>query len=411
MLRTLRHYVWVLASLVLVGGCSTGTDTPEGRKPSPEETRRARAGELIDRGMKLSKEEKLDQAIECYSEAIRQDPRYGLAYIQRAQAWEKKGQLDRALADYDKAVRVTPSDAFAHRVRGLYWLDREKYDQALTDFDQSIRLDPHHGFSYLSRGMALYHKGKYEPALADLDKAIRLNPDLTKSYAYRGMIRQEQGQYKLALADFNQYLRLHPKDAIAYAWRGGVALQTGDLDRALADYNQSIRLNAKEAILYENRSIVWWKKGCYARALVDLQTSLRLDPGNYMARSKLAMLRATCPDKKYRNGDEARMEAGKACLATDWKYPYALECMAAAHAELGRFEEAAVWQRGAIRLIPEQERASRTDLTDTLKLYKACKPLRIGSDEDRLKHKGGMAPEPPKPVIRSGVPREPTTHK
>jgi tetratricopeptide (TPR) repeat protein len=52
-----------------------------------------------------------DRAIADYSQAIRLDPKYAVAYINRGISYEAKGDNDRAIADYDQAIRLDPKDA------------------------------------------------------------------------------------------------------------------------------------------------------------------------------------------------------------------------------------------------------------------------------------------------------------
>ncbi|MGB0384758.1 MAG: tetratricopeptide repeat protein [Ardenticatenaceae bacterium] len=52
-----------------------------------------------------------------YSEAIRLNPDYALAYNNRGFAYEKKGERDLAIADYRKAVELGNERARGHLER------------------------------------------------------------------------------------------------------------------------------------------------------------------------------------------------------------------------------------------------------------------------------------------------------
>jgi Tetratricopeptide repeat len=55
-----------------------------------------------------------DRAIADYSAAIRIDPNYVAAFVDRRIAYRAKGDLDRAIADDNQAIRLNPNDAFAY---------------------------------------------------------------------------------------------------------------------------------------------------------------------------------------------------------------------------------------------------------------------------------------------------------
>jgi hypothetical protein len=68
--------------------------------------------------------------------------------------------------------------------------------------------------------------------------------------------------------------------------------------------------------------------------------------------------------------------ARKACELTSWQEPGYLDTLAVAYAAAGRFEEALHWQRRALELCREEEKA---DYESRLRLYEAGQPYREGT--------------------------------
>jgi len=87
-----------------------------------------------------------------------------------------------------------------------------------------------------------------------------------------------------------------------------------------------------------------------------------------------ALLRAACPDAKFRDGALAIADATKACERAKWKNANYLATLAAAHAEAGDFAKAIHWQNKALDLSTNSEKTRRTVV---LKGYHAKKPLRL----------------------------------
>ena len=84
-------------------------------------------------------------------------------------------------------------------------------------------------------------------------------------------------------------------------------------------------------------------------------------------------IRATHPEKKWRNGKQAVELAERCCQLTNNRFAKALDALAAAYAETGRFEDAEDAQIKAIELTPQ---AMRAEQMARLRLYMAKKPFR-----------------------------------
>jgi serine/threonine-protein kinase len=86
------------------------------------------------------------------------------------------------------------------------------------------------------------------------------------------------------------------------------------------------------------------------------------------------MLRATCPDETYRDGQQALAFAKQAVELNLQKFADAPAAMAAACAELGDFEQAAEWQTKAIELCWNDK--DKAKARERLAVYQAGKPWR-----------------------------------
>ena len=105
--------------LIAVSGCGPARGSKGDRaRPSPLTTRRSRstpdALELRRPGHRLADEARPEKAIADFSEAIRTDPGFALAYLNRAGVRYEKGEFDKAIADLDAAIRRQPKDAHAY---------------------------------------------------------------------------------------------------------------------------------------------------------------------------------------------------------------------------------------------------------------------------------------------------------
>lgn len=234
------------------------------------------AQEWFERGYK-SKDP--DEKLRFNSNAIRLNPNFAEAYVNRGVARKSKGDLEGAIQDYNEAIRLDPNDADSFNNRGNARKIQGDADGALLDFNEAIRLKPDYAFAFHGRGVTLYGKGDMNGALLDYNEAIRLKPDYPNAFYVRALARKALGDLDGALLDYNEAIRLKPDDANFFRNRGMTRHDKEDLDGALLDYNEAIRLKPDYANTFYDRADLWRKKNQSTAAISDLQKYLDLGGG------------------------------------------------------------------------------------------------------------------------------------
>ena len=125
---------------------------------------------------------------------------------------------DRAIADYSEAIRLDPKYALAYNNRGFAYFGKKDYDRAIADYNEAIRLEPKSTRSYSNRANAYRAKGDVEHAIADYSELIAISPKNSYSYRTRGLAYLYTGALPKALADISQASDLNPKDAYHAVW-------------------------------------------------------------------------------------------------------------------------------------------------------------------------------------------------
>jgi tetratricopeptide (TPR) repeat protein len=143
-------------------------------QPTPTKQELSAEG-YFNRGYALK--DKSNEQIAYFTEAIRLNPQYAIAYYNRGKAHEEQGDLAGAIADFTEAIRLNPQAALAE-------------------------------FAYTNRGKARRAQGDVAGAIADFTEALRLNPQAALAYFKRGNLHQIQGNIAAAIADYEQYLEL-----------------------------------------------------------------------------------------------------------------------------------------------------------------------------------------------------------
>jgi len=157
-----------------------------------------------DRGFGQEIIKNLDQAIEYYSNAIRETPEFSGAYYRRGICYDALERIDLAMEDFTKALEInskwnnnTASKAYYNRARSRDTLKpddpvkrKELRLLSLSDWTKSLELDATDPEAYFGRGLVLADLGDHEKAIADYKKAYNLSLDTKRKIIFAESIEK-----------------------------------------------------------------------------------------------------------------------------------------------------------------------------------------------------------------------------
>lgn len=212
-----------------------------------------------------------------------------------------------------------------------------------------------------------------DAGIARFGRDIAKNARDAQAFWARGQAYRAKGDATAATRDFDEVIRLAPRSHLGYLSRGTIRYENEDWDAALADFDKAVELEPENAASRQLRNLVYAAKGDWDKAVEELNLVVERDPKDARGYNGRAWLRATCPEEAFRDGPAALADAKKACELTGHLNFRCLGTLAAANAELGNFEEAVKRQKQAIKIAPEEYRAS---FGERLKLYESGQPYR-----------------------------------
>ncbi|MBV8898596.1 MAG: tetratricopeptide repeat protein [Verrucomicrobia bacterium] len=193
-----------------------------------------------------------------------------------------------------------------------------------------------------------------------------------------------QGKVNEALDMVNRIIADNPNNWRAHFLKAAVLVLAERRDDALREMDQSIRLahhsNVSAALLselYQSKGRSCIDYGRYQDAKRALETAVHLQPNDPTTLNDLAWMFATAQNKQVRNGRRAVSLATKACRLGGWTNAFAIDTLAAAYAESGRFDEAARYEQLAMQnLRPEDRKEQLGGMQNRLQLYESGQPYR-----------------------------------
>jgi TolB-like protein/Flp pilus assembly protein TadD len=285
-------------------------------------TRNSAAFDAYLRGAKAysSRQEGKDTptAIAAYTEAIRLDPDYALAFAGRSMAFSSyageaataaaaREAFDRAQADARKALALAPDLAQAHLALAFVSDNTLDFTQANYEYERALALAPGNAEVLRRSGGFAAYMGHFDAGLAAAHRAVVLDPLARESHLVLGRALYAARRYEEAVAAFAEVISLDPYK-ITYADRGLAYYGLGDLERARASCETTADYWASKqclAVIYDKfgrhadaeaefaklkatlgdnsayqYATIYAQWGNRAKALEWLETALRLrDPG------------------------------------------------------------------------------------------------------------------------------------
>ena len=187
----------------------------------------------------------------------------------------------------------------------------------------------------------------------------------------------DRGQIDEAIVLFRRALALKPAFAEGHNNLGMALVRKGQIREAVQQFRAAAASQPQLVQAHDNLGWLLEAQHDNDQAAAEYQKALTFDPQDLRALRSLASIRATSSNPRLRNGDEAVALAKRAKRLCKVEIPDVLDALAAAYAEVGRFDEAVANARRALELAQQQQRASLVEtLRGRLSRYQAGLPAR-----------------------------------
>jgi TolB-like protein/tetratricopeptide (TPR) repeat protein len=219
----------------------------------------------------------LPGAIAAYTEAIRLDPHYALAFADRSIALSTlAGEAEtvaaaqegytRALADAREALVLAPDLAQAHIALGAYAENTLDFTQANDEYQRALALAPGSAEVMRSSSQFAAYVGHADTAISAARRAIMLDPLARVTHSVLGRALYVARRYEEAAEAFAEGIRIAPDFKATYVERGLALYGLGDLQSARASCETKPDYWFSQACL----AVIYDKLGRHADAEVAL---------------------------------------------------------------------------------------------------------------------------------------------
>ncbi len=242
-------------------------------------------------------------------------------------------------------------------------------------FRRAQRIAP--GTSAIQVGLArvLGRQGDFDQAEQLLERASALDPDASDARALLGDSWRRRGRTDDAIRLLTETLDSDPFSPDAHSVLADTLADLDRLDEAIEHYREAIRLRDRAGWLLIRFADVLVRSAAYEEAIGAYRQGLWEVEPDPETLNRVAWLLATCPQPELRDCERAIDMALHVCEITEYAHPVALDTLAAAYAECGRFDVAVRWVTRAIDVATGRGDVEAADsFRNRLDIYLASRP-------------------------------------
>ena len=169
-----------------------------------------------EQGLLLQKENKGEQALTAFNQAIELYSEYFQALTERANLLTGRNQLTEAAADFARALQI--NDKYVPALRGLAFcqIQQKQFEAAVSNLERAFVLEPKAPLTLMLLGYANLSLSRYEPAKQCLQEALKLGQEsAARAHVYLAEVFAHEQKFKEAADSIRRYLTLKPDAADA----------------------------------------------------------------------------------------------------------------------------------------------------------------------------------------------------
>jgi protein O-mannosyl-transferase len=272
-----------------------------------------------------------------------------------------RGDYGGAIGNYQKCIKLQPGNPHVRRALGYALQKAGRLDEAHEQLVKSLRLSPKEPKSWDAMGDLYLERGKWSEAADHYDVAVELKVDEYESWINLAVARRKLNQPREAAEAIRGALRIN--DRLSHPWYmlGRLHVENGDPAAAIEPLQRAVALEPTHKDASYQLGLALMRTGRGAEAITPLLAALNANPTSPEPLVQLAWLLATHPNPKLRRGEDAMFLATRADALTRSASPQVLEALAAAQAELRKYDEAAATADRAAKLARDAGDAALAD--------------------------------------------------
>lgn len=229
----------------------------------------------------FSKEDKLEEALQCFQQAQKKNAGTFLT-LRIAQTFRDMGRFRESLETLDSVLVRERENLRFLKEKALILSRMKRWDEALMVYEKAQKLNPDDSFVrkevYRLRGL----KRPDQKTIRELETVVKLpsRKDDAQLHGFLGQKLKDAGKLKEALKEFQTAKRLAPENPYFLRQEGFCRYNLGDYPEAIQALSQVFRKDPKDYILRSTLKKMYAATGNIAGFITLLEEILKDHPHN-----------------------------------------------------------------------------------------------------------------------------------
>ena len=212
-----------------------------------------------------------ERSIECFRNAIEEEPHYALAYARLADSYwfssfwgnlPPRQTCPKAREAAKKAIEIDDTIGEAHAslacIHTFYDWD---WESAEREFKRAIELAPKSSYTYLDYSLYLNLKRRYDEAVYQARRAQELDPLSGICNTHLAHRLWQARRYDEAIEEFQKWLEIEPNDWFSHHHLGQLYLEKSKIKEAIAEINKSVELSGGVPMNVASAAMIHYRFG------------------------------------------------------------------------------------------------------------------------------------------------------
>ena len=246
------------------------------------------ASALKKRGNESLGKGRLDEAVQCYQQALALAPDDVGALINLGFVFTELQRFAEARPLLEKAVLIDPSQDDAFYLMASVDRQGGRTDKAIENLRTALALKPNFTACRLDLCQLLFERGERDTARQCVEAGIAIDPDSADLHYCLGNLRLAAGVGDKAAASFASTIAIAPTHDAARRQLGAIRHAQGELDAALRAYESiQVSIATDDAARWLNLGVAFHDRGDLASAARCYESAIALQPLLFEAHNNL----------------------------------------------------------------------------------------------------------------------------
>lgn len=230
---------------------------------------------LKEKGNKALNENKFDEAIAAYTQAIALDDKNHVLFSNRSAAYAKAGKYDLALKDAEVTISLNPTWPKGYSRKGSALAGLNRFEEAFKAYQDGLTLNPGNASLLQSqqeiKDLLIAHLMRQTPMDIDPQSPPPASPQQTKKPSPPP---KEPEQQNLTEEDRKKLAAQKEKEL------GNAAYKKKDFDAALEHYSKALEIDPTDITFYNNVAAVYFEQKEFEKCIKECEKAIEIGREN-----------------------------------------------------------------------------------------------------------------------------------